>query len=85
MSELTITHLSGNDTHSWRLWRLAEPLIYEVGGRGSGRVIVVSKGFTTDGTSIPQFMWSILPVWASWSRAGVIHDVLPDRGQQSPS
>ena len=77
MSELTITHLSKNDTHGcWRLWRLAEPLIYEVGGSGSGRVIVVSKGFITDGTSIPQFLWSILPVWANWSRAGVIHDYL---------
>ena len=75
-SELTITHLSGNDTHGWRLWRLAEPLIYEVGGRGSGRVILVYKGFVTDGASIPQFLWSILPVWASWSRAGVIHDYL---------
>ena len=75
-SELTITQLSGNDTRGWRLWRLAEPLIYEVGGSGSGRVIVVSKGFITDGPSIPRFLWSILPVWASWSRAGVIHDYL---------
>ena len=75
-SELTITHLSGNDTHGWRLWRLAEPLIYEVGGRGSGRVILVSKDFITDGSSIPQFLWSILPVWARYSRAGVIHDYL---------
>jgi hypothetical protein len=77
MSELTITHLCGNDTHGrCRLWRLAEPLIYEVGGRGSGRVIVVWKGFITDGPSIPQFLCPILPVWASWSRAGVIHDCL---------
>ena len=77
LSELTITHLSGNDTHgSWRLWRLAEPLIYEVGGRGSGRVIVVWKGFVTDGPSIPRLLWWILPVWASYSRAGVIHDYL---------
>jgi hypothetical protein len=76
-SELTITHLSNSDTHRcWRLWRLAEPLIYETGARGSGRVIAVSKGFVTDGASVPQFMWSFLPVWASWSRAGVIHDYL---------
>jgi len=75
-SELTITHLSGNGKYGWRLWRLAEPLIYEVGGRGSGRVILVSKGFTTDGSSIPRVLWSILPVWANDSRAGVIHDYL---------
>ena len=76
-SELTITHLSDDDTHGcWRLWRLAEPLIYEVGANGSNRIIIVSKGFITDGPSIPQFLWSILPVWASHSRAGVIHDYL---------
>jgi len=76
MSELTITHLSGNDRHGcWRRWRLAEPLIYEVGGRG-GRVIRVSKDFVTDGTSIPRLLWRILPVWGSYSRAGVIHDYL---------
>lgn len=76
-SELTITHLSGTDRHgSWRRWRLAEPLIYEVGCSGSGRIIRVSKDFVTDGTSIPRPLWPILPVWANWSRAGVIHDYL---------
>ena len=75
-SELTITHLSGNGTYGWRLWRLAEPLIYEVGGRGSGRVICVPKDFVTDGPSIPRPLQWILPVWAIYSRAGVIHDYL---------
>ena len=37
-------------------------------------VLNVSKDFITDGSSIPQFMWSILPVWESYIRAGVIHD-----------
>src|SRR4029077_2230144 len=39
-------------------------------------VIMVDKGFVTDGPSIPRFLWAILPVWASWSRAGVVHDYL---------
>jgi hypothetical protein len=75
-SELTITHLSGNAKYGWRLWRLAEPLVYEVGGRGSGRVIRVTKDFVTDGPSIPRWLWWILPVWGSYGRAGVIHDYL---------
>jgi len=75
-SELTITHLSGNDQYGWRLWRLAEPLVYEVGCLGSGRVIRVHKDFVTDGPSIPSFLWPVLPVWGSWGRAGVIHDYL---------
>jgi hypothetical protein len=69
-------HLFGRDPHGQRRWRLAEPLIYEVGGRGSGRVICVPKDFVTDGPSIPRRLWWILPVWAIYSRAGVIHDYL---------
>jgi hypothetical protein len=77
ISELTITHLSGSEPHGcWRRWRLAEPLIYEFGGRGSGRVIRVLKDFVTDGPSIPRLFWRVLPVWATYSRAGVIHDYL---------
>jgi hypothetical protein len=39
-------------------------------------VIAVPKGFVTDGASVPQFLWSLLPVWANWSSAAVIHDYL---------
>ena len=73
-SKLTIAHLSGKERYGRRRWRLAEPLIYEVGS--SGRVIRVPKDFVTDGPSIPRRLWRILPVWASYSRAGVIHDYL---------
>lgn len=72
-SELTITQLSGRPD-AWMLWRLEEPLIYEIGD--TGRIIMVSKGFITDGPSVPRALWQMLPVWASWSRAGVIHDYL---------
>lgn len=75
-SELTNMHLSGRDLRGPRRWRLTVPLIYEVGGRGSGRVICVPKDFVTDGPSIPQRLQWILPVWAIYSRAGVIHDYL---------
>jgi Protein of unknown function (DUF1353) len=69
-SELTITQIP----EAWRLWRLEKNLIYQ--SRDRGRVIRVYRGFITDGPSVPQFLWSILPVWGSWSRAGVIHDYL---------
>ena len=75
-SELKITHLSGKDLYGRRRWRLGEPLIYEVGGPGSGRVIRVPNDFVTDGPSIPRILRRILPVWAIYSPAGVIHDYL---------
>lgn len=72
---LTITHL---DT-DWREWRLEQPLIYEVGELGSGRVIEVPAGFITDGASIPRILWALLPTWGRYSRAAVIHDYLGTR------
>lgn len=67
---LTITHL---DT-DWRLWRLEQPLVYEVGSLGSGRRIEVPAGFITDGASIPRFLWAVLPTWGRYSRPAVVHD-----------
>lgn len=68
--ELTITEVT------WRVWRLEQDLVFEVGHEGSGRRIVVPKGFMTDGASVPQALWSLLPTWGRYSRAAVIHDYL---------
>lgn len=83
--DLTVTQLSGKPG-AWRLWRLEQPLVYEIEASSDeeldvvvhrpNRAIVVEAGFVTDGPSIPRFLWAILPVWASWSRAGVVHDYL---------
>ena len=70
--QLTITQVDIN----WRLWWIEQPLVYEVGAKGSGKTIAVPKGFLTDGASIPQFLWSMLPTWGAYSRAAVIHDYL---------
>lgn len=59
-----------------RVWRLDEPLTYEVGSLGSGRLITVPAGFLTDGASIPRVLQGVLPAWGRWSRAAVIHDYL---------
>lgn len=70
--KLTVSHMDVD----WRLWMLEQPFIYEVGAKGSGRVIEVPKGFMTDGASVPRFLWAVLPTWGSYSRAAVIHDYL---------
>lgn len=69
--DLTVTQ-----TKDWRIWRLEQPLVYEVGELGSGRVIVAEAGFETDGASVPRWLWSLLPTWGTYSRAAVIHDRL---------
>lgn len=70
--EITITSLAAD----WRCWRLEQPLVYEVGALGSGRVITVPVGFVTDGASVPRPLWAVLPVWGRYSRAAVVHDYL---------
>lgn len=69
---LSLTHLDAD----WRLWSLNEPLVYEVGALGSGRVVTAPAGMRTDGASVPQILWAFLPAWGRYSRAAVIHDFL---------
>lgn len=59
-----------------RVWRLEEPLQYEIGALGSGAIIIVPAGFQTDGASIPRLLQGIIPAWGRWSRAAIIHDYL---------
>ncbi len=67
---LRLEHLDAD----WRLWRLLEPLRYEVGHLGSGQVVEVPAGFVTDGASVPRVLWGWLPAWGRWSRAATLHD-----------
>lgn len=70
--EVTVTQLAVKS----KLWRLEHDLVFEVGYEGSGQEIVVPKGFITDGATIPQWLWGLLPCWGTYSRAAVIHDYL---------
>ena len=70
---LTITQ-----TDKWRVWRLEEPLTYEVKCLGSRRKITAPRGYLVDGASIPRLLWWLLPTWGRYSRATVPHDYLYD-------
>lgn len=69
--ELTITEVDGR--HG--VWRLEQPLPYEVGFKGSGRWVIAPAEMTTDGATTMVFR-PILPAWGTYSRAAVIHDHL---------
>lgn len=55
-------------------WYLVETLLYDI--RNTGNRIIVPKGFVTDFASIPRPIWSILPKWAEYGTASVVHDYL---------
>lgn len=69
-SELAVT-----PTYTGRDWKLVRPFIYHVGSKYSKAVVKVPAGFVTDFASIPKFIW-ILPYWAKYSKAPVVHDAL---------
>ncbi len=69
---LTVTSL---DKHCL-MWRLEQPLRYEVGHLGSGRCVVVPAGYVTDAASIPWPLRAVLPAWGRYSRAALVHDAL---------
>ncbi len=70
-----------------KLWRLVEPLRYEAGDEGSGRLIEVPAGFETDGATLPAALRLVLAVWGTYGRAACIHDFgyrLLDAGAPHP-
>lgn len=58
------------------LWKIKDPIIFEIGFKGSGKIIEVPVGFITDGTSIPKFLRIFLAVWGTYGRAASLHDYL---------
>jgi len=52
-------------------WYLREDLLWD---SKTGEEYVVPNGFVTDFASIPRPLWSILPRWARYGNAAVVHD-----------
>ena len=59
-----------------RTWRLERPFTYRIGSQHSRRFISVPCGFETDFASIPKFVFWLLPWWAKFNKAPILHDWL---------
>lgn len=59
-----------------KLWKIKEPVIYEVDYEDSGKIIKVPINFETDGASIPFPINIFIAVWGTYGRAAVVHDYL---------
>ena len=57
-------------------WRLHIQFTYERWCRGSRDKITVPAGFVYDFASFPKFLFIILPLWAKYNKAPVLHDWL---------
>ena len=52
-------------------WRLLEPLPVHL---SNGDVIVIPKGFETDFSSIPEFLWGLMKPFGDFLLAPIVHD-----------
>lgn len=57
-------------------WRVQQGFRYYLGTKGSNRWVNVPAGFLTDGASVPQIFWSVIPRWGAYGQAAVVHDYL---------
>ena len=57
-------------------WKLDRPFTYRIHSRYSKRLISVPRGFVSDFASIPKFIFWLLPWWAKFSKAPILHDFL---------
>lgn len=61
--------------------RLVEPVVFELGGDGSGVTITVPSGYITDGYSMPGALLQVFqPHTARWLLPAILHDWLYDAG-----
>lgn len=57
-------------------FRLEASIVFYHGDPAEKTLVMVPKGFLTDGASIPRIFWPFLSPWGSYSRAAIIHDFL---------
>lgn len=57
-------------------WRLERPFTFHIGSRYSRSYIRVPRYFLTDWASIPKLIFWLMPWWAKFNKASVLHDWL---------
>lgn len=68
-----------------RRWETVAPLWFEIGGKGSGALVCVPRGFETDLATIPGLARIFFnPADPRFARAAVIHDYLLSLPDFSP-
>ena len=50
-----------------------------------GKIIVVPKGFVSDGASVPRALWSLYPPFGRYLEAAIVHDWFCVLGQKEAS
>jgi len=54
-------------------WRILSPFGYKI---SENEWITIPVGYLTDGASVPQIFWNMIPPWGVYGQAAVVHDIL---------
>lgn len=57
-------------------WRIISSFRYYLGNKYSEQWVTVPAGYLTDGASVPQLVWNLIPPWGNYGQAAVVHDLL---------
>lgn len=74
--EIKLKYLTGKRTKSQMFdnsWEVNENLSVTL---SNGDIIVIPKGFKTDFSSVPEFLWGILKPFGDFILAPIVHDYL---------
>lgn len=56
-------------------WVVKKEFRYHIDG-DKNKVVIVPRGFLTDGATVPRLLWGIIPPWGKYGQAVVLHDYL---------
>lgn len=56
-------------------WVVKKEFRYYIDG-DKNKVVIVPRGFLTDGATVPRLLWGIIPPWGKYGQAVVLHDYL---------
>lgn len=62
--------------HDTKNWMILREFDFYIGGLHTDRHVIVPNGFRSDGASVPQPFWNIIPPWGEYGQAAVLHDWL---------
>jgi hypothetical protein len=67
---------AASKTLGYDVWRVTKAFKYYVGDIADDCWVYVPAGYLTDGASVPQLLWNLLPPWGAYGQAAVVHDIL---------
>ena len=68
--KIVLEYIGGEKGKKWKLHKSITHKLH------NGETIVIPEGFETDLSSVPKFLWGVLPPFGNFLLASLVHDYL---------